>query len=102
MSEHKVPQLSLSRLSLFAKLSFSGLSLFAITFLSGYTMHMYIYIYKLAEHRDANGHQAESAPQLSIARLSHFATIFFLDIYIYMCVCVSEYTCRHLPTFQHF
>ena len=65
MSEHKVLQLSISRLSHFAT-----------TFLSGYTyvniniyIYIYVYFYILGEHRPAsyattardNGDQAESA-----------------------------------------
>ena len=91
MSEHKVLQLSISRLSRYEPLCHH---FFKWIYICKYQyIYIYRYIYILGEHRPAsyattardNGDQAESASTeyFSVEPLCH---IFFGYIYIYLCV----------------
>ena len=55
------------------------------------------YIIKIEGYLHGARMSEHKVPQLSISRLSHFATILYIYIYLYICVCVSisEYTCIH-------
>ena len=100
MSEHKVLQLSISRLSHFATTFFKWIYICKYQYI-----YIYVYFYILGEHRPAsyattartNGDQAESASTeyFSVEPLCHiFWGIYTLYIYKHVCVCVSisEYT----------
>ena len=95
MSEHKVLQLSISRLSHFAT-----------TFSSGYTyvninIYIYLYLHILGEHRPAsyattardNGDQAESASTeyFSVEPLCHIFLGVYINIYIYKYIYIYLY-----------
>ena len=99
MSEHKVLQLSISRLSHFATIFFCGFTYVNINI----NINIYIYIYFffylhiLGEHRPAsyattardNGDQAESASTdyFSVEPLCHIFLGYIQYIFIHMCVC---------------